>query len=275
LALVAVALVRSDARRLKARTRPASSLKGMPGSYDLRTKYGSCLRTSSAFTEGLCNSSWAAAPLSSFSDRLCIASRGKTDVALSVEQLVSCVPAVGCATAGTISALYPVLLGKLFSAGVVSASCWPYTSGDGRLGQCVPHNDCETYNSSSTYLVSPIVRKWETEAAIMTEIYTKGSVFSRLQLSFEEWASFYAWKPSRKNIFSCGENIVSDVNVVVKLVGWGSVGKRHYWIGWSGLGPKWGDGGYFLIARGANGLLHRGTCGVQSAVWATLPTVAQ
>ncbi len=252
----------------------AVAVAALPASYDLRKKYSSCLSVSAGFTSGTCNASWAAAPLSAFSDRLCIATRGKTSVALSVEQLVSCEPNLACATSGSISRFYPFLLRKAFAAGVVADSCWPYTSGTtGRPGQCLPHNCGATYNATRTYAVTPWLLKPHTERAIMTEILERGSVWTRLKMSFEEYGNFSHYKPARHDVFSCGETISSDVSVVVKLVGWGSVGRRHYWIAWTGLGPKWGDKGYFHIARGPNGMLHRGTCAVQSAVWATIPFV--
>lgn len=62
------------------------SSPALPASYDLRTVYPRCLAVSGNFTQGECNSCWAA----SLSSAWCIISGGNINTRLSVEMVLSC-----------------------------------------------------------------------------------------------------------------------------------------------------------------------------------------
>ncbi len=229
----------------------------LPTRYDLRKRYPACLRLSAAFAERGCNSSWAASPLGVMEDRLCIATRFKTKVRLSVEQLISCV-GIPC-NASKFSGLYNIQVGKQLLMGVATEQCWNYS---GKVQSCRNHS-CPLYNASSVYPVTPWLNKPKTEMLIEQELFSNGPVWGRMKFNSTEWERFKTYK--KGSIWSCGTSIGRDVTHAVKLVGWGHRGKKKYWIAWSSAV------GYVLVAREANGVLHRGTCAIQSAVWAAKP----
>lgn len=52
----------------------------------------------------------------------------------------------------------------------------------------------------------------------------------------------------------------TDLDHAVLLVGWGLDGSKPYWTVKNSWGTKWGENGYFRIARG------KGKCGINTQV---------
>lgn len=231
----------------------------LPMRYDLRKRYPACLKLSAAFAARDCNSSWAVAPLGVLEDRLCIATRFQTKVRLATEMVVSCSHAAIACNASKFSGLYNVLVGKQLLAGVASEQCWSQDK------ECQKNNSCFLFNASSVYPVTPWLFKPHTQMAIMRELFDHGPVWARMKFNQSNWESFVSYK--KGSIWTCGSAIGQDVTHVVKLVGWGFRGQKKFWIAWSSTI------GYFLVLRDANGFMHRGTCSIQSAVWAAKPSV--
>jgi len=104
-------------------------LEGLPATFDWREQ-GNCVHP--IRDQAQCGSCWAFAATEAFSDRICIASNGETDVVLSPQDMVSCDPwDMGC-NGGILSWAWSYIA----NTGVVTDDCYPYTSQDGTVAKC-------------------------------------------------------------------------------------------------------------------------------------------
>jgi len=82
--------------------------------------------------QGQCGSCWAFGTTEAFSDRICVATNGSTNVVVSPQEVVSCdITSEGC-NGGFESSAW----GFFQINGVKDIECYPYTSGDGESGSC-------------------------------------------------------------------------------------------------------------------------------------------
>jgi len=261
-----------------------------PDHYDLSQQYSYCSSFQIPFAQGRCNSCWAASAASVLSDRFCIETKGQVNAPFSVEMMVSCLPHT---TYPIIWGCLPILniiqneqLNLFFTDhGILKDECWPYTSGVSGLddkshcpllwngtGSCIdPQVHSSLFKASNVYSVTPWVAKTQTEEKIMEHIYTKGSAWTRLKMTNRDLERFKNYVAG--SIFQCEDSISDEFMHIVKLIGWGTNGGVDYWIGQNPWGADWNNNkfGYFFIARGPFGLMHYGTCSVQSAVWSADP----
>lgn len=95
-----------------------------------------------------CGSCWAFSASEVLSDRLCIATDGKTDLVLSPQYMVSCdTRNYGC-DGGYLNLAWNFLV----TTGIPSDACVPYTSGDGKSnGKCVVNDDHDWNDSIMIY----------------------------------------------------------------------------------------------------------------------------
>lgn len=96
-------------------------------SFDARTKWGSCIHP--VLNQGRCGSCWAVATATVLSDRLCIATGGRTNVDVSSQFLLNCDRRSHGCYGGYPSSAFNFLQ----SYGAPSAGCVPYT---GKVGYC-------------------------------------------------------------------------------------------------------------------------------------------
>jgi cathepsin B len=100
---------------------PSSNAEA-PASFDAREKWGTCVHP--IRDQAKCGSCWAFAGSETMSDRVCIASGGKTDVVLSPQDMVSCDSWNQGCNGGILSWAWSYIA----NTGLVSDSCFPYTS---------------------------------------------------------------------------------------------------------------------------------------------------
>lgn len=152
-------------------------LSEVPDSFDWRKENSSCI--SEVRDQKHCGSCWAFSGTSTLADRVCINSNGSSTELLSPQDLVSCdtVDAHGCHGA-TITASWEFFSSK----GVVSDSCYPYTSGEGVDGTCQAES-CPT-----TKTTEPV--QLGTEASWKKEIMNNGPI----QAAFIVYSDFKGYK---------------------------------------------------------------------------------
>ena len=101
-----------------------------PASFDARNQWPNCVHA--IRDQARCGSCWAFAASEAFSDRLCIATNGATNVVLSPQDMVSCDTGnMGC-NGGYLNRAWNFLQ----TTGIVSDACYPYTSFDGSSSAC-------------------------------------------------------------------------------------------------------------------------------------------
>ncbi|XP_065651803.1 cathepsin B isoform X4 [Hydra vulgaris] len=253
----------------------------LPDSYDTREKWGSiCPSTTEIRDQGSCGSCWAFGAAEAMTDRICIATKGKNQVRISTEDLLTCCGSCGFGCNGG----YPQSAWEYFkSDGIVTGG--PYNSHKGcqpyAIPACdhhVPHSKnpcngslptpkcekvCEkgyniTYKKDKHYGVSSYsINNDQNE--IMREIMTNGPV----EAAFTVFADFPNYKSGVYQHVS-GEELGGHA---IKILGWGVENDTPYWLVANSWNPSWGDNGFFKILRGSD------ECGIEDEVVAGLPKV--
>lgn len=122
---------------------PESTNADVPKEFDSRKQWADCIHE--IRNQQQCGSCWAFGASEAFSDRACIASKGKVNEVFSPESLVECDKSdYGC-QGGELQNVWK----HLESKGIVSDKCDPYVAGQGEVPQC--SDKCQ--NSKEEYKV--------------------------------------------------------------------------------------------------------------------------
>jgi len=251
--------------------------RDIPASFDPRTKWPECPSLREIRDQACCGSCWAFGAVTAMSDRICIHSKGKKNVHVSAENLVSCCHSCGHGCHGG----YPGPAWAFWvKEGLVSGGqygsqegCQPYflkppptshkdchTSGWAPTPEChhscdnpkynVPYEKDKTYGERS-YSIRSDVKK------IQMELMTNGPT----ETSFTVYEDFFHYKTGVYQ-HKAGKAVGGHA---VRLLGWGEEQGTPYWLLANSWGEKWGDRGTFKILRGSD---H---CGIESGVVAGIP----
>jgi cathepsin B len=225
----------------------------IPDSFDARTKWPDCVHP--IRNQQQCGSCWAFGATEAASDRFCIASAGKINVILSPQDLVSCDHSDDGCQGGWPSNAWEFMV----KTGLVTDTCYPYSSGGGNSGACkikAEGDPCPGSGSETVHfykMTDPETIHNDT-AATQTEIMTNGPV----EVDFSVYQDFINYKEGvyvRTSDQYLGGH-------AVKMLGWGVDDKGvPYWICANSWGPGWGLNGYFWIKRG-----DVDECGIQDDV---------
>ena len=117
------------------------------------------------------------------------------------------------------------------------------------------------YRAYHFYIVPGMEKDKGSIYNIMNNIYLWGPVCSAIQL----YEDFYTFNFSNGNIYESDQKgrVISGHAIVI--VGWGESRSKKYWIIRNSWGRRWGDDGYFKIARGSN------NCKIEENVVAGVP----
>merc|ERR1712093_795166 len=197
-----------------------------------------------------CGSCWAFSATEVLADELCFLSKGKVQMELSAQDLVSCDRTnMGC-NGGMLGAAWIYME----RSGVATWECLPYTSGNGTTGQC----------PSQCADGSPIKRYHATGAKHITSLFGRADkiaeqlmTYGVAQAAFTVYADFMQYK-SGVYVHKTGNELGGHV---VKIVGFGELNGVPYWKVANSWGDSWGMDGFFLIKRGDN------ECGFEADVW--------
>jgi len=225
----------------------------LPTSFDSRTQWPSCIHA--IRDQEQCGSCWAFAASEVLSDRFCIASKSKTDVILSPQELVSCdTQDYGC-QGGYVDKSWDYIR----DTGIVADSCLPYTSGDGDSGSCPfnSNNKCQDGSPFKRYQVTEHGQRTTIEDA-KTDIVANGP----LEAAFDVYDDFMSYQGGVYKRTS--DNLLGGH--AVKIVGWGvDTDGTEYWIVANSWNTSWGEDGFFRIAFGE--------CNFEQSLWAGTPSL--
>lgn len=226
----------------------------MPVGFDWRDHMGDS-QGLKVTEQGECAACYATAAASVMSDRLFLASKGRINVDISAQSLMDC--SNGC-DGGTASDAFKSMLAHK----APPTWCDAYK---GVAGTCGDHcSNATEYGIApqSDGLATLGIQGRGKESAIMYQVYHYGPVYMRMMVysDFPYYRSgVYRHQPTAK--------VRGDH--AVKLVGWGQEGAVPYWVAQNSWGEKWGEKGFFCIARGED------ESGVESrGVFWAIPDVA-
>jgi len=222
----------------------------------VRKKWPGCVH--SVRNQGDCGSCWAEGCTETLSDRFCVASKGKINVSLSVQELVSCndYGLEACnggepVTAFTYTSLY----------GLPLESCFPYVSGNhGYVPSC--RSSCIDSNQPFTlyYSILDSIRWHITVDAAEQDMITNGPT----ETCFDVYEDFMYYQ-SGVYEYKTGDFLGGHC---VQFVGWNVTSSgEEYWIVRNSWGTDWGLSGYFWIKKGVN------ECGIEDRVFSALPSL--
>eukprot|EP00658_Telonema_sp_P-2_P083418 TRINITY_DN9025_c0_g1_i3.p1 TRINITY_DN9025_c0_g1~~TRINITY_DN9025_c0_g1_i3.p1 ORF type:complete len:371 (+),score=103.46 TRINITY_DN9025_c0_g1_i3:132-1244(+) len=268
----------------------------IPESFDSETNWPECADVIGDIRDqSNCGCCWAFGAASAASDRLCIATKGKTKVPLSAEDVCFCASDDGCGGGDLFSPWeyiqnHGVVTGGNYNGtgalggGFCSAFSLPHCHHHGPQGSdpypaegapgcpsqssasCPRKCDADASKahaefSSDKHSFKGSVATYDSEAAIQKAIMGQGPV----EAAFSVYSDF--------------ENYVSGIyhhvsgqmmgGHAIRIVGWGVDSGTKYWKVANSWNPYWGEKGYFRIKRGDSecGIEDQVTANSASATW--------
>lgn len=219
----------------------------LPKEFDLRVHQKDCIHP--IRNQKKCGSCWAFAASEVLSDRLCIATKGKINVVLSPQNLVSCDTGDMACNGGYLQKSWEYIKNN----GLHTEECFPYSSGDGSVEACP---DFSKDVCKAKYAVSEI-NEFNSIGDVKRSIMEHGPV----ETGFMVYDDFPHYKGGiyRKN----SDKLLGGH--AVKIVGWGTDEQTNtgYWIIANSWDTTWGENGFFRIAFGE--------CEVDSDIFTGIP----
>jgi cathepsin B len=259
-------------------------LKGLviPDEFDARTKWPACGSLKEIRDQGSCGSCWAFAATEAMTDRICIATKGKSKFRVSADNLVSCCGILSLCGFGCNGGFPSSAWRYWVSHGIVSGGpygsnqgCQPYeippcehhvpgprpNCTSGSTPKCVKH--CEDsypipYKQDLSFgLKSYSIARDASQ--IQTEIMKNGPVEAAMTV-YDDFLLYKSGVYHHLRGIRLGGH-------AVKILGWGVENDTPYWLVANSWNYDWGNGGFFKIKRGTN------ECGIENGICAGLPNV--
>jgi len=230
-----------------------------------------CTKSLNQHIPQYCGSCWAHGSVSALGDRIKIARKAKgIDINLSVQHILNC-GGIGSCHGGSVDGPYQWLhtLSTTTNAGISYDTSNPYMAcssevTDGICGavkwDCTPENvarTCSTFAPSGfcgpikNYPNATISEYGSIEGAdnMAKEIMARGPIACGIDAS-----------PILKYQGGIVSEAGEQVDHVISVVGWGSEGKKQYWIVRNSWGEYWGEMGYIRVEKGNNALQLETQC---------------
>jgi cathepsin B len=146
----------------------------------------------------------------------------------------------------------------LTNTGIVTDTCFPYSSGSGTVPHC-PHGQCQ--DTSEDYVKYKCTAGSIVEATTPDEIKSEIYAHGPMETAFDVYEDFMNYKSGVYHHVT-GK---LDGGHAVKILGWGTESGMDYWLCANSWGTSWGMDGFFKIKQG--------DCGIDSSVYACTPKV--
>ncbi|CAH2057384.1 unnamed protein product, partial [Iphiclides podalirius] len=218
-----------------------------PTNFDARTRWPGFI--SPIVDQGWCGSDWAVSLAGVASDRFAIQSNGAENMVLSPQTLLSCNLRAqrGC-HGGHIDVAWNFARGH----GLVDENCFPYKASVTRCPfrprSTLIQDGCRPLvkHRTTRYKVGP-PGKLSHEKDIMYDIMESGPV----QAVMTVYQDFFHYRDGVYRRSYQGNNDLKGYHSV-RIIGWGEDRGDRYWLVANSWGERWGENGYFRIARGSN-----------------------
>lgn len=219
-------------------TLPMGDVSKLPENFSAKLKWPQCIHN--IRDQQQCGSCWAFAASEVLSDRFCISSKGKVNVVLSPQDMVSCDSKdFGC-QGGYLDKSWDYLV----STGIVSDDCFPYTAGQGESGKCLlDEGKCIDGSKIKKYKAKNY-KTYNSVEEIKKDIMKHGPI----ETGFMVYQDFMSY---RSGIYKKTSDVFLGGHAV-KVIGWGleKETNTHYWIVANSWGLRWGEDGFFRIEIG-------------------------
>eukprot|EP00929_Paragymnodinium_shiwhaense_P113556 TRINITY_DN81837_c0_g1_i1.p1 TRINITY_DN81837_c0_g1~~TRINITY_DN81837_c0_g1_i1.p1 ORF type:complete len:426 (-),score=95.89 TRINITY_DN81837_c0_g1_i1:376-1653(-) len=212
----------------------------VPENFDARKKWPQCFKAP-VYSMGNCSASWALATASAFSSRMCVAKPSEhADRMLSPQQLLSCDEKNRGCQGGNLDSAWNYIV----QHGLVSEGCLPYQADSSVSCESKCRTDTPVKAGGSCVLTD--------ELKARRAIFTGGPVVAPLFLADDFLIykqGLYEESPTATQMLdSKGQRLMH----AVKVIGWGSMEGKKYWLIENSWGEDWGEQGYAKILRGGN-----------------------
>lgn len=248
---------------------------GVPTSFDPRTQWPKCTVIGKVRNQAGCGSCWAFGATESFEGSRCISTGEDTE--FSADDTAACSSFFGNGCNGG----QPTAANRWFvSKGVVTGGeygtkdgCLPYVCPPCKKGlyppdcptdQCSSLLKCAKKCSNSDYAKDYAGDKTKAQSAFSVQSVSKMmqalSTTGPLAVAFTVYADFPTYA-SGVYVHHTGGELGGHA---VAMLGWGTESGKAYWLIKNSWSEKWGDAGFFKIAKGVD------ECGIEDDVSGTL-----
>lgn len=214
----------------------------IPKSFDSRIQWSMCSVIRRISHQLDCGSCWAMSSSAVLSDRVCIATNGIVNVALSPQYMINCFKNQKGCEGGYVEPVWR----DLMEIGTVPESCIPFQAS---LGKC-PTKCANGTSLPKRTKAKNVYSPWgETDTArveaIQRDIMTHGPVQS-------SYYAFSDFAEHRDSIYHRSMSATFVSGHAIRIIGWGTESGQDYWLVANSWGTDWKDGGFFKIRRGNN-----------------------
>ena len=248
-----MAALRDQSEAIPISVRP---LEALPESFDARQEWPSCIHQIE--DQGKCAAHWAMVSSSVLSDRFCVATKGRRNMVLSAESVLSCGARRQHQQSGCEGGRLLDGWKNLVESGAVTEKCLPFVSHDGVGRSCPTTTRCaagevERFFADRGTLVRPVD---------LTSIQTLLSRDGPLSATISVYEDFLMYSTGVYR-HQAGA-LLGDLSV--KIIGWGeSADATPFWLVATPWTDSWAEGGFAKILRGSD---H---CGIESSVLVASP----
>lgn len=240
----------------------------LPKTFDSRIWWMNCTSIAHIWDQGNCGSCWAVSTTTAFSDRICIASKGKRTIPRSAHQVLSCCHKCtnyedGC-EGGYMDETYRYFLRNgVVTGGDFNSSlgCQPYkyskcdhVSYSGLYPACSKSKlkssgKCSLRCNNKAYKTPFKLDKIRAKSIYhigsveeaMSDIYENGPITITMKI----YADFFTYK---KGIYQHVSGTFIGYHAV-RVIGWGIEDNTQYWLITNSWNESWGEHGTFRIIR--------------------------
>ncbi|UYV64279.1 CTSB [Cordylochernes scorpioides] len=246
-------LIKDNGNHLPTRYHDTEGVE-IPESYDVREAWSQCKSVHVIRDQGDCGACWAHAGVEAMSDRICIASKGKIQVEVSAQDVISCDKNAGGCQGGHVEAAWEywrdtgIVSGGLYQG----EGCKPYgyppcshmvpgpyppCGGMAKTPECeiecVPGYN-KSYTEDKTYGKN-VYSLPPDEEQLQIEIMKHGPIEVGIAI-YEDMLHY------KSGVYQHHSGIRWSTHAI-KMLGWGVENGVKYWLLANSWNPYWGDNG--------------------------------